>query len=222
MVVARTPLGYVTRMMRLALLLALTACKTGSTAGSAGDGITYGGAGGLAEEDVFVPSYGKAELHQALTRERAAEASIEVRLRELEARGDDDSLRAATEDLAVRRRFIVALELCEVHGRACPPRLDEPAWTFDTEGDVDPKLDTHLRFDLDSWRQIAAELHGRACACRTLACVDSMFVAIERLETRPMPDVQADEAATLSITRARDCLYQLRGLREMPRVDSAR
>lgn len=205
-------------MIRLALLLALTACKTGSTAGPAGDEITYPGAGAPAAEDEVAPAYGKADLHQALTRERAAEASAEVRMRELEARSDDDALRTVTEDLAVRRRFIAALEACEARGQTCPPRLDEPAWAFDIEGDADPKLDTHLRFDLDSWRKVAAELHGRACACRTLACIDSMFVAIARLETRPMPDVQGDEAASLSITRARECLYRLRGLRPAARA----
>jgi hypothetical protein len=89
---------------------------------------------------------------------------------------------------------------------------------FDIEGSTDPKLDTALRFDVASWQKLSAELFGRACACRTLACVDSMFVAIEGLETRPMPDVQADETASQSITRARECLYRLRGLRATPRA----
>jgi hypothetical protein len=48
-----------------------------------------------------------------------------------------------------------------------------------------------------------------------------MFAAIDRLEKRPMPDVQADDDATLSITRARDCLYRLRGLRATPRAWAA-
>jgi hypothetical protein len=73
-----------------------------------------------------------------------------------------------------------------------------------------------LRFDLDSWRGLAAELHGRACACRTLACVDSVGIAIDQLETRPMPEVQSDDAATTAITRARECLFRLRGKAPMP------
>ena len=46
---------------------------------------------------------------------------------------------------------------------------------------------------------------------RTLACVDSLGVAIDELEPRPMPEVQGDEAATASLTRARGCLFRLRG-----------
>jgi hypothetical protein len=46
-----------------------------------------------------------------------------------------------------------------------------------------------------------------------------MFAAIDRLETRPMPDVQEDDTALLSIVRARECLYRLRGLRPTPRAD---
>ena len=33
-----------------------------------------------------------------------------------------------------------------------------------------------------------------------------------------MPEVQGDEAASLSITRGRECLYRLRGLRSTPKV----
>ena len=73
------------------------------------------------------------------------------------------------------------------------------------------QLRSRLRFDLDSWRKLATELHGRACACRTIACVDSIDVAINELELRPMPVVQGDEMATESITRARQCLFRLRG-----------
>lgn len=204
-------------MKWLALLLAFTACKTGSTQAPPADEITYRGAE-LPDEDIERPAYDRVELQRALTRERGAEASLEVRVRDLEDKGDYDQLRVVIADLAVRRRFIAVLEACEAAGRVCPPRLDDPAWSFDIEGDVDPKLDTHLRFDLDSWRKIAAELHGRACACRTVGCIDSMFVAIARLETRPMPDVEADEAASLSITRARECLYRLRGLRALPKA----
>lgn len=207
-------------MKRLALLLAFTACKTGSTAAPPAEEIAYRG-GGMPEEDVYKPAYDRAVLQHALITERGAEATLEVRVRELEDRGDYDQLRLANEDLAVRRRFIAALEACEATGRVCPPRLDDPPWAFDIEADADPKLDSHLRFDLDSWRKIASELHGRACACRTVACIDSMFVAIERLETRPMPDVEADETASLSITRARECLYRLHGLRATPQATGA-
>jgi hypothetical protein len=206
-------------MRRLALLLAFTACKTGSTAGPTGsDEITYHGASAHADDDVYKPSYDKSDVHQALTAERGAEASGELRLRELEDKGDYEQLRTASADLAVRRRFIASLEACEATGQVCPPRLDNPSWTYAIDSDADPKLDSHLRFDLASWQKISAELHGRACACRTVACVDSMFSAIDRLETRPMPDVQGDEPASLSITRARECLYRLRGLRPMPKV----
>jgi hypothetical protein len=38
-----------------------------------------------------------------------------------------------------------------------------------------------------------------------------MAVAIEQVESRPMPDVQGDETATQSITWARECLFRLRG-----------
>jgi hypothetical protein len=205
---------------RLAFLLACIACKTGSAPRASTDEVTHA-PGGFAADDAEPPGYDKAELQRALAAERAAEASGEQRVRELEDAGDYDQLRSALADLAVRRRFIASLELCEASGRACPPRLDEPAWQFDSAGEAPPTLDTPLRFDLATWQKLAAELHGRACACRTLACVDSMFVAIERLETRPMPDVRADETASLSITRARECLYRLRGLRRTPRPVAA-
>ncbi|HEY5947780.1 MAG TPA: hypothetical protein VIV40_19905 [Kofleriaceae bacterium] len=207
-------------MRRLALLLAFTACGSGGAARGGGDVITYHAASGPAGDDIYKPSYDKAEVQHALTAERAAEASGEQRVRELEEHGDYDQLRIAGADLAVRRRFIASLEACEASGLTCPPRLDEPAWSFDIEGSVDPKLDTPLRFDPATWQKVSAELHGRACACRTLACVDSMFVAIDRLETRPMPDVQGDETASLSITRARECLYRLRGLRSTPHANN--
>ena len=207
-------------MRWLALLLAILgpgACKTGSAvSGGATDDVTYH-TGTLAQDD-YKPTYDKAELQKALTAERTAEEAGEQRVRELEDKGDYDQLRIATADLAVRRRFIASLAACAANGVTCPPRLDDPAWSFDFEANVDPKLDTKLRFDLESWQKVAAELHGRACACRTITCVDSMFTAIDRLETRPMPDVQGDEAASLSITRARECLYRLRGLRKTPRA----
>ncbi|HEY5925922.1 MAG TPA: hypothetical protein VIV11_29745 [Kofleriaceae bacterium] len=201
-------------MRRLALLLALAACKSGSAAGGADEVTVHTGT--LATDDIYKPSYDKSELGRALAAERTAEIAAEQRVKDL-ADGDYDQLRIAIADLAVRRRFIASLAACEANGVVCPPRLDEPAWSYDAEANVDPKLDTKLRFDLESWQKVSAELHGRACACRTLACVDSMFGAIDRLETRPMPDVVADDAASWSILRARECLYRLRGLRATPR-----
>lgn len=204
-------------MRRLALLLALAACKTGSAAQGGGDEITYHQAGTLADDD-YKPTYDKSDLRSALASERAAATTGEQRVQELEDKGDYDQLRIAAADLAVRQRFIASLEACETLGQTCPPRLDEPAWTFDLEAEADPKLDAPLRFDVASWQKVTAELHGRACACRTLSCVDSMFVAIDRLEKRPMPDVQNDETASASVTHARECLYRLRGLRHTPRA----
>lgn len=171
----------------------------------------------FADEDHVAPSYGKAELQRALIAERAREATGEKLVAELEAKdadvATDDRLRVALADLAVRRRFIAALETCEAETRHCPPRLDDPPWAFDPDPDrvTAPPLTAPLRFDLESWRVVASELHGRACACRTIACVDSLAVAIDELEVRPMPEVQGDEAATLSVTRARECLFRLRG-----------
>ena len=49
----------------------------------------------------------------------------------------------------------------------------------------------------------------RTSACRPL---------IDRLESRPMPDVQNDDTALLSIVRARECLDRLRGRKPTPRV----
>ena len=172
----------------------------------------------FAEEDRDAPAYGKPDLSRALIAERGAEATAERAVAELEAKdprtaADDDRLRVAAADLAVRRRFLASLEACEASGRWCPPRLDDPPWAYDPDPDAprDPPLEATLRFDLASWQQVAAELHGRACACRTLACVDSVGVAIDQLEGRPMPEVRGDAAATLSITRARECLFRLRG-----------
>lgn len=218
----------------------------GVAGGGAGAGCTPGSAArpppvdpaeaphsALADEEVYKPSYGKPELQKALIAERGLEATGERRIAELEAKqadaapagassdAIDDQLRIAEADLAVRRRFIATLEACEDFGRLCPPRLDDPPWAFDPDPDhaappPAPPMTSTLRFDLDSWRGLAVELHGRACACRTLGCVDSVGVAIDQLESRPMPDVQGDDAATTSITRARECLFRLRGKAPMP------
>lgn len=174
-------------------------------------------AGDFPAEDRYVPAYGKAELQKALIAERGAEATGERIVAELEAKITDgptnDRWRIARADLEVRRRFIRSLETCESSQRDCPPRLDDPTWSYDPDPDVvvAPKVDADLRFDLASWQKLAAEMFGRACACRTIACVDSVGVAIDLLEVRPMPEVQGDETASLSITRARECLFRLRG-----------
>jgi len=171
----------------------------------------------FADEDKYKPAYGPPELQRALITERGVEATLARQVAELEARqpetGVDDPFRVATADLAVRRRYIATLEACEAAGRWCPPRLDDPPWAFDHDADrpVEPPMTAALRFDLDGWRGLSAELHGRACACRTIACVDSVGVAIDQLETRPAADVLGDDAATASITRARECLFRLRG-----------
>jgi len=170
----------------------------------------------LADENNYKPAYGKADLEKALITERGREATAERVLTDFEAHGTDatdDQMRTAAADLAVLRRFIASLEACQDNGRNCPPRLDDPAWTFDYAADkpAPPPLDTALRFDLADWQKVTAELHGRACACRTLACVDSVGVAIDQVEGRPMADVQGDEAASQSLTWARECLFRLRG-----------
>jgi hypothetical protein len=200
---------------RQTLLLALTACSSGSARPAYVQDITYHSS--LAADEEPAPPYGKAELQKALIAERAAEASGERAVSDAEA-GDVDVARVAVENLAVRRRFIRILELCEANARMCPPRLDEPAWHYAVDADTDPKLDVPLRFDLDSWRKVATELHGRACVCRTLDCVDSMETAIARLEVRPMPDVQSDDLATLEVTHARECLMRLRGSTRLPKI----
>lgn len=198
-------------IMKLLVVLALMAACHGSGGAPAphrsGDtGITTHE--GLAGADEYQPSYGKADLENALIAERAAESTGE---KAIEDAADDDARLAATADLAVRRRFIASLEACQESGHNCPPRLDDPAWTYDPSSDADPKLDTPLRFDLDDWQKVAAELHGRACACRTKACVESMDAAIDKLEARPMRDVRGDETASQSLTRARECLTRLAG-----------
>ena len=166
----------------------------------------------LADSDDVHPSYGPHDLEKALITERGAEATNERRIEDAEGRGDSDALVIAKADLAVRQRFITTLEACQATGHLCPPRLDDPPWTYDyaTTG-AKPTLETVLRFDLGDWQKLTAELHGRACACRTIACVESMDVAINDLEVRPTEDVRADEQAIAELTHARECLFRLRG-----------
>jgi hypothetical protein len=171
----------------------------------------------LAAYDEAAPTYDRADLERTLTAERAAALAASGEIAQLE-QGEPETLRIALADLAVRRRFIATLEVCKADEHLCPPRLEESAWTGSPDGETDPKLDVPLRFDADSWRKVASELHGHACACRTLACVDSIDATLNRLETRPMPEVQSDDAALVELTRARDCLMRLRGSRGIPRV----
>ena len=191
-------------MRSLALLLALSACGPGAPpqAGTGADVITYHKAE-LSEDDEPPPKYHRSDLDDVLEAERAKVAAM----------SDEDR-----DNILVRKRFIEILELCKTTGTNCPPRIDEPAWTFEADSEADPKLETPLRFDVDSWRKVSAELHGRACACRTIGCIDTLEVAIQRLEVRPMPDVQSDDFAAIEIVRARDCLARLRGRHALPRV----
>jgi hypothetical protein len=176
--------------------------------------------GVLAEDTLYRPPYGKPELEKALISERGKEATDEKNVAERESKETyDDQLRFMQADLAVRRRFIASLETCQDSGRACPPRLDDPPWAYDPDPDrpTPPPLDAPLRFDLESWKKIATELHGRACACRTQSCVDSMQVVIDDLEARPMKDVQGDDEATQEVAWARECLFHLRGKVALPK-----
>jgi hypothetical protein len=191
-------------MRLLPLLLALAACGPGTPpqAGSGADVITYHKAE-LSDDEEPPPKYHRSDLDDVLEAERAKVAAM----------SDEDR-----DNILVRKRFIEILELCKATGTNCPPRIDEPAWTFEADSDTDPKLENPLRFDVDSWRKLSTELHGRACACRTIDCVDTVEVAIQRLEVRPMRDVQSDDFAAIEIVRARDCLARLRGRHALPRV----
>lgn len=177
--------------------------------------------GAFAEADVTAPPYGDAELQRTLSGEYVAAAAAERQVTELETAGavdaTDERLRTARRDLAVRRRLIATLESCRATRQACPPLLDEQPFVFDPDASpaVPPPLTAPLRFDVDTWRQIARELHGRACACRTGACVDGIGAAIEQLEPRPRPEVAGDELASGALTHARECLLVLRGKRRL-------
>lgn len=193
-------------MRRSLLLLALTlgGCRSSSVqqAGTGGDTITYHKAE-LSDEGEPPPKYTRNDLEDVLGAERT----------KLAAMSDEDR-----DNMLVRKRFVETLETCKASGYYCPPRIDDPAWNYEADSDADPKLDSPLRFDVDSWRRLSTELHGRACACRTIGCIDTLEVAIQRLEVRPMPDVQSDDFAAVEIVRARDCLARLRGRRMLPRV----
>jgi hypothetical protein len=172
----------------------------------------------MAVDDDPPPPYDKSALQMALIAERAAEAKGEASVTEAERDGDIDRLQVVMANLAVRRRFIAILEVCQAQTKLCPPRLDEPGFPLAVDSEEDPKLDVPLRFDLTSWQKVTNELHGRACACRTIQCIDAMDASMGRLEKRPIEEVQSDETAVTSLTRARECLFRLRGKRDIPRV----
>lgn len=182
----------------------------GRTPGAGDQGLVTSGAF-PDDEEAVAPSYSSAELDHALATERSALEASEKHANEVA--DNSDALATALADLSVRRRFVASLEECRATGRHCPPRLDDPPWVYDVESAAAPRLDSALRFDLEDWRKIAAELHGRACACRTMTCVDGVTFAIDALSKRPMPDVEADEAASVSVTAARECLLRLRSRR---------
>jgi hypothetical protein len=196
------------------LLSTVAACSSAAAPprapGASETGIVTGAR--LAAEDEPTPAYAREDLDHAIEAERAAIAHAEEQLATAEADPHpDDAFVAMRADLAVRRRFLASLEMCAQEGHRCPPRLDDPAWSYDPGGTADPKLDARLRFDRADWQRIAEELQGRACACRSATCVDSMFAAIEALEARPIADVRGDETASGWIAHARECLYRLRG-----------
>jgi len=166
-------------------------------------------------DDLYKPTYNRADLDRALATETSRASALAQQVATLQASADattdDPAYRTALADLDVRRRFITALEACSSSGRDCPPRLDEPAWKYEPDADSPPPLDASVRFDREDWIKLTSELHARACACRTIACVDSFDALIDRLEVQPTRDVQGDETATQSIVWARECLFRLRG-----------
>ncbi|HEY4243464.1 MAG TPA: hypothetical protein VGM88_26810 [Kofleriaceae bacterium] len=200
--------------MKLAGIVLLACACGGGAAERPTDPVTDEPHAQLAPEDAYQPTYGKADLQKALFAERGAEATNEKVVAELEGRDapDTDALIVARADLGVRRRFIASLVTCQQGGIDCPPRIDDPPFAYGPDpASGAPPLTVALRFDRAGWQLVAQELYGRACACRTMACVDGVSAAIEHLEPLPHADVQGDEEASLSITRARECLYRLRG-----------
>jgi hypothetical protein len=168
---------------------------------------------GIDAEAVEVrPSYGRAEMERVLGEERRALADGSAAIEALAAqRGKAVELAVAIADQGVRQRYVLALESCRDHGAWCPPALGL-SWTLhDESADVPVSLDAELRFDLASWRKLAAELWARGCDCRTMRCVDAMTHTIDVLEARPTLEVQGDHEASVAVTGARTCLWRLRG-----------
>lgn len=164
------------------------------------------------EATEVAPSYGRAELERAIGEERRAQADGKAAIEALQTqRGKSLELATALADQGVRERYLEALETCRDHRMWCPPKLGL-SWTFhDDAADVPVSLEAELRFDLQSWRKLAAELWARGCDCRTMRCVDAMTHTVDVLESRPLADVQGDHEASTAVTGARTCLWRLRG-----------
>lgn len=164
------------------------------------------------EATEVTPSYGRAEIERVLGEERRAQADGKAAIEALQTqRGKAVELALALADQGVRERYLETLETCRDHRMWCPPRLGL-SWTFhDDSADVPVSLESELRFDLQSWRKLSAELWARGCDCRTMQCVDAMTHTIDVLESRPLAEVQGDHEASTAVTGARTCLWRLRG-----------
>lgn len=160
------------------------------------------------------PTYSRQDMDRVLTEERQAHAAAASTLATLmEQRGRSGEIALKLADLGVQQRYIDALQSCRDHGMWCPPKLGGFTWTIrEMEQEVPVTLDAEPRFDVTSWRKVAAELWARGCDCRSMTCVDAMTQSIDALEQKPTLDVQGDHEASASITGARTCLWRLRGL----------
>jgi hypothetical protein len=160
------------------------------------------------------PTYSRQEMDRVLAEERQAHtaaASALATLMEQRGRSGEIALRLA--DVGVQQRYIDALQSCRDHGVWCPPKLGGLTWTIrELEQEVPVSLDAELRFDVTSWRKVAAELWARGCDCRSMTCVDAMTQSIDALEQKPTVEVQGDHEASTALTGARTCLWRLRGL----------
>ncbi len=159
------------------------------------------------------PTYSRQDMERILADERAAATAAAATLTSLmDQRGKSIEISLRLADLGVQQRYIEALESCRARSVWCPPKVGL-TWTIrELEQDVPVSLDAELRFDLDSWRTLAAELWARGCDCRSMECVDAMTQSIDSLEGKPTLEVQGDHQASTAITGARTCLWRLRGL----------
>jgi hypothetical protein len=163
------------------------------------------------EATEVVPTYGKHELERVIGEERQAHAAAQSVLASLmDQRGKAVEIALRLADLGVQERYLETLESCKARGVWCPPKLGM-AWTIREGVDVPVSLDTEVRFDLQTWRAVTAELWARGCDCRSMTCVDAMTQTIDALEPRPTPEVQGDQEASAALTAARTCLWRLRG-----------
>lgn len=157
------------------------------------------------------PTYGRQEMERVLVEERQAHTTAAAVLASLmEQRGKSVEIALKLADLQVQERYLESLEACRARGVWCPPKLGM-AWTIREDQDVPVSLDAEARFDLASWRKLAAELWARGCDCRSMTCVDAMTQTIDALEAQPTPEVQGDHEAAAAVTGARTCLWRLRG-----------